>query len=78
LLWQGRFFDRALRTVKEYDEKVESLHQNPVQAGLASRAEDWRWSSVYDYMSSLMASTRSPGILSIGRVLLPADKRTRI
>jgi REP element-mobilizing transposase RayT len=41
LLWQPRFFDRALRTVREYWEKVEYLHQNPVKAGLARRAEDW-------------------------------------
>ena len=30
-LWQPRFFDRALRTVKEYNEKVEYIHLNPVQ-----------------------------------------------
>ncbi len=55
VLWQGRFFDRALRTVKEYREKVEYLHQNPVKA-----------------------PARAVGILSIDRVLLPADERTRI
>ncbi|MGO8787699.1 MAG: REP-associated tyrosine transposase [Terriglobia bacterium] len=32
-LWQPRFFDRALRTVKEYNEKVEYIHLNPVRAG---------------------------------------------
>jgi putative transposase len=40
-LWQPRFFDRALRTVKEYNEKVEYIHLNPVRAGLVSRPEDW-------------------------------------
>jgi REP element-mobilizing transposase RayT len=39
--WQPRFFDRALRTVKEYNEKVEYIHLNPVRAGLVSRPEDW-------------------------------------
>ena len=34
-LWQPRFFDRALRTAREYNEKVEYLHPNPVRAGLA-------------------------------------------
>jgi hypothetical protein len=29
-LWQPRFFDRALRTVKEYNEKVEYIHLDPV------------------------------------------------
>ena len=40
-LWRPRFFDRALRTVKEYNEKVEYIHLNPVRAGLVSRPEDW-------------------------------------
>ncbi|MGO8733096.1 MAG: REP-associated tyrosine transposase [Terriglobia bacterium] len=40
-LWQPRFFDRALRTVKVYNEKVEYIHLNPVRAGLVSRPEDW-------------------------------------
>ncbi len=39
--WQPRFFDRALRSGKEYNEKVEYIHLNPVRAGLVSRAEDW-------------------------------------
>ena len=44
-LWQPRFFDRALRSVKEYTEKVEYIHLNPVRAGWVSRPEDGRWSS---------------------------------
>jgi len=40
-LWQPRFFDGALRNVKEYNEKVEYIHLNPVRAGLVSRPEDW-------------------------------------
>ena len=48
-LWQPRFFDRALRTVQEYNEKVEYIHLNPVRAGLLNRPEDWRWSSYNEY-----------------------------
>jgi putative transposase len=48
-LWQPRFFDRALRTVQEYNEKVEYIHLNPVRAGLVNRPEDWRWSSYNEY-----------------------------
>jgi len=78
LLWQPRFFDRALRTVKEYGEKVEYLHQNPVQAGLVRRAEDWRWSSAREYAETVgETATRHP-VLPIDRVLLPGDERARI
>jgi hypothetical protein len=37
---QPRFFDRALRSVKEYYEKVEYIHLNPVRAGHVKRAEE--------------------------------------
>jgi len=33
-LWQDRFFDHALRTAREYSEKVEYLHLNPARRGL--------------------------------------------
>ena len=29
----------------EFDEKVRSIHHNPVKAGLVVRAEDWVWGS---------------------------------
>src|SRR5271169_1538274 len=41
-LWQERFFDHALRTMKEYWETVEYIHRNPVRRGLVKRAEQWR------------------------------------
>jgi len=40
-LWQGRFFDRALRTVKEYNETAEYIRWNPVRRGLLVRPEEW-------------------------------------
>jgi putative transposase len=77
-LWQSRFFDRALRTVKEYNKAVEYIHLNPVRRGLVARPEDWPWSSVMEYSGSLQdESTRHP-LLPIDRVLLPSDERTRI
>jgi hypothetical protein len=48
-VWQPRFFDRALPTVKEYNEKVEYIQLNPVRAGLVSHPEDGRWSSYNEY-----------------------------
>jgi putative transposase len=78
LLWQPRFFDRAVRTVQEYYEKVEYIHLNPVRAELVERAEDWPWSSVRDYAGNLSAVASGHRILPIDRILLPADARTRI
>ena len=77
-LWQGRFFDRALRTVKEYNDKVEYLHLNPVMAGLASRPQDWRWSSVNEYSGMGAAEQMRRCGLIIDRVSLPSDSEARI
>jgi len=38
LLASGRFFDRSVRTVQEYYEKVEYIHLNPVRRGLVRHA----------------------------------------
>ena len=78
VLWQPRFFDRALRTVREYYEKVAYIHRNPVAAGWVSHAEDWPWSSVHDYAGSIDQAPATPSGLSIDRVLLHADANTRI
>jgi putative transposase len=50
-LWQPRYFDNITRHVREFWEKLEYIHNNPVAAGLAERAEDWRWSSHAAYAS---------------------------
>ena len=65
----------TLRTVKEYQETVEYIHLNPVKRGLMARPQEWKWSSVHDYMSGV----DSPGsILPIDRVLSTSDQRARL
>ena len=78
LLWQRRFFDRALRTVKEYAEKVDYIHQNPVRAGRVRRALDWPWSSAREFTGTVGEKATPHPILPIDRVLLPSDQRARI
>jgi putative transposase len=78
VLFQPRYFDRALRTVREYHEKVEYIHLNPVKAGLVRCPEDWPWSSVHDYTGSTARAPATPSGLAVDRVLLPGDEHTRI
>jgi REP-associated tyrosine transposase len=71
-LWQTRFHEHALRTVREYMGAVEYIHLNPVRRGLVTRPEDWKWSSIHDY---------SPGgtsPLPVDRVNLPSDQDARL
>ncbi len=49
--WQhGGGFDRAQRDMDEFVRTVKYIHQNPVERGLVTRPEDWRWSSVRWWM----------------------------
>ena len=85
-LWQERFpsaplrasFDRAVRTVKEYHEKVEYIHLNPVRRALVKRMEEWKWSSVHEYAGVSGEEQERRCGLRADRVRLPAEENTRI
>ena len=77
-LWQPRFFDRAVRTVKEYHEKVEYIHLNPVRAGLVIHPQDWRWSSFLEYAGMSPDEQLQRCALIIDRVRIPTDPPTRL
>ena len=68
----------TMRSVKEYNEKVEYIHLNPVKAGLAVRPQDWRWSSVNEYSGMSAADQMRHCGLTIDRVSLPSNPKTRI
>jgi hypothetical protein len=44
-LWQTEKNVFEIYSEKMFMEKLSYIHQNPVRAGLAERATDWRWSS---------------------------------
>ncbi len=77
-LWQERFFDHALGTVKEYWETVEYIHLNPVRRGLVKRPEQWKWSSFPEYAGVEAAEQEKRCGLTIDRVRLPAAQVARI
>jgi REP element-mobilizing transposase RayT len=39
--WQPGFFDHVLRNDESYTQKWKYVRENPVRAGLVSRADDW-------------------------------------
>ena len=67
-----------LRTIKEYNEAVESIHLNPVRRGLVRRAEDWEWSSAHVYAGRSAEKQERRCGLTINRVRLPADESTPV
>lgn len=48
-IWQERYFDTIIRRVRNFWEKLEYIHRNPVAAGLAENPEEWAWSSSRHY-----------------------------
>ena len=68
-LWQPRYYDHAIRDVKEYHDTLSYMHFNPVRQGLVRRPEDWPWSSIHSYGGP------GPIRLQVDRLRLPFDER---
>jgi putative transposase len=51
-LWQRRYFDHNVRTVKSFETLLRYTHRNPVKRGLAVKPEDWKWSSFRHYATA--------------------------
>ena len=47
--WQKRYYDRNVRSVREFGIKLRYLHRNPVKRGLVADPGDWKWSSFRHY-----------------------------
>ena len=43
--WQREYHDRFIRDGRHLDAALRYMEQNPVKAGLCTRAEDWPWGS---------------------------------
>ena len=74
----ARYFDRGLRTVKEYLETVEYIPMNPVRRGLVKRAEEWKGSSIRDDAGVGADEPGSRCGLEIDCLRLPPNENTRI
>jgi putative transposase len=47
--WQSRYYDFNVWSEGKLTEKLDHMHRNPVDRGLAARPEDWAWSSARHY-----------------------------
>ena len=70
--WQLRYFDHAIRTVKEYRDAMQYMHFNPVKKGLARKPEEWPWSSFHSYGGP------GPVHLNVDALDLPAEETARL
>ena len=58
--WMREYWDRCIRDEKHFRNVVHYIHNNPVKAGLCSRAEEWPWSSGHEKRTA--PSKPLPGI----------------
>ena len=72
-LWQHQFWDRFVRDAKEFRQRLDYMHYNPVKQGLVNRPENWRWSSFNNF--SLDSSVVSNCPIQIDLVHLPDSYR---
>ena len=49
--WQARYYDFNVWSERKFLEKLRYIHRNPVQRGLVTRPEDWKWSSFRHYVN---------------------------
>jgi putative transposase len=72
-LWQRQFWDRFVRHEREFKERLEYMHLNPVRKGLVKRPEDWRWSSYSNFALDKATVVACP--IQIDYVRLPLGYR---
>jgi putative transposase len=79
-IWQRSYFDFICRRARDFGDKLEYIHQNPVAANLVQRAEIWPWSSCRHY-ARLGESPIKPDFMEFSgdpnELLWPAPWRSR-
>jgi len=51
-VWMKRFDDQVIRNEKMLCAKIKYIHNNPVEAGLVEKPEDYKYSSVRNYIEN--------------------------
>jgi REP-associated tyrosine transposase len=72
-LWEHQFWDRFVRHEREFTERLDYMHLNPVRKGLVKRPEDWRWSSYNNFALDKSVIEACP--IQIDYVYLPPGYR---
>jgi hypothetical protein len=72
-VWQHQFWDRFVRQRKEFGERLDYMHLNPVRQNLVTQPEDWRWSSHNNFAPEKAVVAACP--IQIDVVYLPDGYR---
>jgi putative transposase len=72
-LWQHQYWDRFVRHERNFNERPEYMHLNPVKKGLAKRPEGQRWPSYNNFAPDKATVAACP--IQIDDVHLPSGYR---
>ncbi len=72
-VWQHQFWARFVRHEKEFCDRLQYMHLNPVRKNLVRRAEEWRWSSYNNFAVDKATAEDCP--IQMDRVWLPEGYR---
>jgi len=70
--WQKRYYDRNVRSMREFGIKLRYLHRNPVRRGLVRDPGDWKWSSFRHY------AFREMGVVEIESEWTGRDRELKV
>ncbi len=56
-VWQRRYWEHCIRDERDFENHVNYIHINPVKHGWASKASDWQYSSIHQYIAKGMLTT---------------------
>jgi len=72
-VWLHQFWDRFVRSRKEFHARMEYMRLNPVRKELVQRPEDWPWSGFPD--KPRCAPDAAHAIVRVAHIQLPEDYR---
>jgi REP element-mobilizing transposase RayT len=52
-VWKGGFHPKQVFNDEVMWQKLEYIHNNPVKRGYVEKQEEWRYSSVHDYLGKV-------------------------
>jgi len=60
-VWMREYWDRYIRDERHFEAMVRYIHDNPVKAGLAKKAENWPWSNAREFAELAELGLGGPG-----------------
>jgi len=55
-IWQRRFWEHLIRNEQDLKNHIDYIHYNPVKHGYVQQPDEWKYSSIYQYIKNELLS----------------------